>query len=183
LIDFGLCERLGFLSTPSSPSMDRIYQPVGYPFPARLSSSFCGSHDYVPPEILKRTPYCGFKGDCWSLGTLLYIMLYGELPFCFQVRSRAVVKGKSHPKVDFADHRNPTISSDAKSLIEAMLCENPANRISLPEVARHKWFAKEKKTGTFSFLRNLVSSHSPVPFSLPPNNHTERVVNSHPQSM
>lgn len=28
----------------------------------QLSTRWCGSTDYVPPEILQRTPYSGFKG-------------------------------------------------------------------------------------------------------------------------
>jgi len=150
LIDFGLCERL---APPSSPSLTQPQQMKE----AKLSTSFCGSHDYVPPEILKRMPYCGFKADCWGLGTLLYILMYGELPFSFQVRSKAVVKGKSHPKVDFADHRNPNVSEAAKELITAMLTEDPNARISLNDVARHRWLAKEKKS-TFSFLLKRVST-------------------------
>ena len=44
-------------------------------------NTFCGSPLYASPEIVKGTPYYGSEVDCWSLGVLLYTLVYGAMPF------------------------------------------------------------------------------------------------------
>lgn len=47
----------------------------------RLLSTFCGSPLYASPEIVRGTPYHGPEVDCWSMGVLLYTLVYGAMPF------------------------------------------------------------------------------------------------------
>jgi len=44
------------------------------------TSSFCGTPDYIAPEILNYKPY-NHSIDWWSLGVLMFEMLTGEAPF------------------------------------------------------------------------------------------------------
>jgi serine/threonine protein kinase len=50
----------------------------GYLFSKRIT--FCGTLDYVPPEILNGE-YYDEKVDIWSLGVLIYEMATGKAPF------------------------------------------------------------------------------------------------------
>lgn len=47
----------------------------------KTSSTFCGSYAYASPEILKGIPYQPNASDIWSIGVVLYAMIFGTLPF------------------------------------------------------------------------------------------------------
>lgn len=56
VIDFGLC---AFMED---------YKPC---------RDWCGSDNYLAPEIVRRTPYDGFKADVFSTGVVLFSLLFG----------------------------------------------------------------------------------------------------------
>ncbi|KAI8096525.1 uncharacterized protein BX664DRAFT_377836 [Halteromyces radiatus] len=47
----------------------------------RLFDTFSGTLDYCAPEILNGSTYAGPPQDMWSLGILLYTLIYRETPF------------------------------------------------------------------------------------------------------
>lgn len=88
----------------------------------------CGSPDYAAPEIIEHQPYDGTKVDAWSAGVILYIMLYGHLPF------EGLSQSKMFEKViagsfKFLDEV-VTIPTSAKDLISRLLDPNPVTRMS-----------------------------------------------------
>nr|CAD7260587.1 unnamed protein product [Timema shepardi] len=48
---------------------------------APLSDTFCGSYAYASPEILRQVPYEPQLSDIWSMGVVLYAIVFGRLPF------------------------------------------------------------------------------------------------------
>jgi serine/threonine protein kinase len=46
--------------------------------------TFCGTYEYMAPEIIKEVPY-DYSIDAWSLGILLYEMTHGYSPFRSQI--------------------------------------------------------------------------------------------------
>ena len=47
----------------------------------RIYTSLSGTPEFFPPEVFKNQNYLAEKSTVWSLGTLLYILVTGDVPF------------------------------------------------------------------------------------------------------
>jgi len=126
LIDFGLC--------------DLITQP------GQDSEKFCGSMDYVAPEVIARPSYNGKQADCFSLGVVLFTLIFAEFPFVSGDRVNAIRNARSQPNPNFSDAKMKKFMVDplAKDLICKMLKSTVNDRITLDEVKNHPWMLKKK---------------------------------------
>ena len=52
-------------------------------------SSFCGTLNYVAPEVVKNQPHQPGPVDVWALGVLLFRLLTGNYPFECLIKSKA----------------------------------------------------------------------------------------------
>ncbi|KAJ1752124.1 hypothetical protein LPJ78_001413 [Coemansia sp. RSA 989] len=93
--------------------------------------TMCGTPSYISPEIMARQPY-GLASDVWALGCLLVTLLTGAQPF------RGVSKITSHTV--HAVPLPPTLSSEARHLVRALLRVDPRQRLSSSEILAHPFF-------------------------------------------
>ncbi|CAG9785199.1 unnamed protein product [Diatraea saccharalis] len=98
-----------------------------------LLSTFCGSPLYASPEIVKGTPYIGPEVDCWSLGVLLYTLVYGAMPFDGSNFKRLV------RQISNGDYYEPKTPSSASPLIRDMLTVDPLKRADIAYICDHSW--------------------------------------------
>ncbi|KAG8189818.1 hypothetical protein JTE90_026121 [Oedothorax gibbosus] len=105
-----------------------------------LSQTYCGSHAYAAPEVLRGTPYNPMIYDVWSLGCVLYIMVTGRMPFD-DSNVRKLVQYQLKKKFKFP--RGVELSAEVKILIKSMLEPDVTKRISVDRVENSAWLKLE----------------------------------------
>lgn len=113
LCDFGLCKKLG--------KNEKRY-------------SFCGTLDYMPPEVLKKE-HQDISVDYWSLGCVLYEMIYGSTPF-FDKDDKTC----SNKILKYDWKFEGKISSQLQDLILLLLEIDPKKRLeNIKKIKKHPW--------------------------------------------
>ena len=116
-------------------------------------STFCGTIEYMAPEIVENENY-DYGVDIWSLGILLYELLYGHSPFKANNTKNVILNIKSHELT--YDDNNKNVSKSCKDLIKKLLNNNPQKRYKIKDILEHPFIKKhsEKYLSTFKKKSN-----------------------------
>lgn len=97
----------------------------------------CGTLDFLAPEMCEGERYDA-SIDVWSIGILLFEMLFGRPPFEeqteFHTKERIKLVDLVFPLGD--------VSEEAKHLIRSLLRRNPKKRLPLAKVLSHPWIIR-----------------------------------------
>lgn len=138
LSDFGLCKAFdeepeadAQISTESgnTPTTDR----------RKMFTSFVGSPGYIAPEILQRRPY-GPECDWWSVGVIMYEMLFGYPPFYSEDNSetcRRIVAWRDF--LVFPTNTRYPVPADAIDLMRGLLTD-AERRLTFESIKQHPFF-------------------------------------------
>jgi serine/threonine-protein kinase ULK/ATG1 len=110
LADFGFCKPL--------ESEDEI------------SRTMLGSPIYMAPELLKGEPYT-IKADIWSLGVVLFRMLFGYCPFESSSIAKLILVVEQE---ELVFPGKPVVAPEVQALLRRMLTKNAKNRADWSEI-------------------------------------------------
>lgn len=125
----------------------------------KMCNEWCGKAQYAAPEMWLRDAHYDPRGcDVWSLGVVLFVMLFGIPPFsqgaiasdevfAFMRRQphgmAAVVAKWRGAGVDL-----PVVSDEALGLVALMLDPDPMRRLDLKGVLSHPFLFSERGGGS-----------------------------------
>ena len=104
--------------------------------PSRLYCKYKGVSVHAPPEWISTQRFYAESLTVWSLGILLYDLLFGYVPF---EKDEEIIQGAN----GLFWYSILNISSLAKSLVEGCLHPDQAQRFTLKQVQEHPWFGCE----------------------------------------
>ena len=113
-------------------------------------STFCGTVEYMAPEIVGSENY-DYGVDIWSLGILLYELLYGHSPFKANNTKNVIINIKLHELT--YDDTNKKVSKSCKDLIQKLLNNNPQKRYKIKDILEHPFVKKYQEKYLHSFKK------------------------------
>jgi len=97
----------------------------------QIGNAFVGSIEYVCPEIIQRIAYVNCKSEAFSLGVILFALLFGQFPFSTEDRHQ--------DKCALLFPEDIEVSKEVKDLLTNMLVLNPSKRYTVEDSRKHKW--------------------------------------------
>ena len=109
-----------------------------------VASTWCGSPLFMAPEVLLNKTY-NDKADLWSIGIMIYIMHFKEIPFDFNINPYNIKNEDVENSLHKSKNRN---CEDAllDDLLNKLLIYDPDQRLSWDKYLNHPFFTKNKNS-------------------------------------
>uniref|UniRef100_A0A8D0AK61 PAS domain-containing serine/threonine-protein kinase n=1 Tax=Sander lucioperca TaxID=283035 RepID=A0A8D0AK61_SANLU len=117
--------------------------------PKKLFFNFCGTLEYCSPEVLQGNPYEGPELEMWSLGVLLYTLLFSENPFC---GVGEILHAKLKPPFP--------LSPDLHGVLCGLLHPDPAQRLTLDQLLLESWISQPISLAEYSWTEVVPATNA-----------------------
>ncbi|KAG5358561.1 Serine/threonine-protein kinase nrc-2 [Yarrowia sp. B02] len=163
LSDFDLSKQSEQLGAPTIQSSTNVPQLDTKSCIANFrTNSFVGTEEYIAPEVIRGNGHTSAV-DWWTLGILIYEMLFGMTPFKGKNRN-LTFSNVLKQEVNFPSGSGyQSISSSCKNLIRKLLIKDEHKRMGskagASDIKNHPFF----KNTQWALLRNQTPPLVPVP--------------------
>lgn len=120
---------------------------------------YCGTEQYIAPEVNKSSAYNPEAADVWSMGVTIFITLFGIPPFFTATNKcwyyRCVRDGnwkRFWDQQEKARPDAPILSTMAKDFLQNALDPNPLTRPSAKEMFEHEWLNQESVDNVEAYI-------------------------------
>ncbi|XP_073346626.1 PAS domain-containing serine/threonine-protein kinase isoform X2 [Pagrus major] len=117
--------------------------------PKKVFYNFCGTLEYCSPEVLRGNPYEGPELEMWSLGVLLYTLLFSENPFC---GVEEILEAKLKPPFP--------LSADLHGVLCGLLQPDPAQRMTLDQLLLQSWISQPISLADYSWTEVVPATQN-----------------------
>lgn len=107
-----------------------------------MLQTICGSPLYMAPEILLKKKY-NTMSDLWSVGVIMYEMIYGKVPFESRNLIDLIHKIKK-VDIDYPIQITDKLSQNCINLLLSLLQKNPTLRCNWETFFEHEWFLTDE---------------------------------------
>ncbi|KAI7844334.1 hypothetical protein COHA_002132 [Chlorella ohadii] len=128
-------------------------------------TSRVGTPAYLAPEVITNQPgqvYDGKKGDIWSCGVLLYILVTDRYPFrrpgddAMKPNQKLNVMLQRILRADYSFPADKPLSDGVRDLISRILVQDPDARPTLQGIFTHPWFVEGLNPAALQFNDSIV---------------------------
>eukprot|EP00761_Pharyngomonas_kirbyi_P014910 gb/GECH01014941.1/.p1 GENE.gb/GECH01014941.1/~~gb/GECH01014941.1/.p1 ORF type:complete len:654 (+),score=134.41 gb/GECH01014941.1/:1-1962(+) len=127
----------------------------------------CGTPNYIAPEIISGKNGHSYEVDIWSIGVILYTLLFGKPPFETDNVKTTYRMIKTN-QYNFPEHVR--VSPEAKALIKRILTTHPEHRPNVDEIIQDPFFTNHaipSQYPSYSSSSYRKSSSRPHRYELP----------------
>ncbi|XP_041849004.1 PAS domain-containing serine/threonine-protein kinase [Melanotaenia boesemani] len=117
--------------------------------PGKLFYNFFGTLEYCSPEVLQGNPYEGPELEMWSLGVLLYTLLFSENPFC---DVGEILDAKLKPPF--------SLSPELHAMLCGLLHPEPKRRMTLDQLLLQSWISQPISLVDYSWAEVFPATES-----------------------
>lgn len=145
------------------------------------AKGICGTAPFMSPEMLLKTGY-NEKTDVWSMGALMYVLMYGLFPYMPRGASpsptlmRDAIMSNASTAIDYNPRSYkdksrpmtppPRVFGESESLLKACLIRDPATRTTAAVAMTHGWLAQYEESEPHDFQPAVKSAKAIGAFNL-----------------
>ncbi|XP_030016680.1 PAS domain-containing serine/threonine-protein kinase isoform X2 [Sphaeramia orbicularis] len=117
--------------------------------PGKLFYNFCGTLEYCSPEVLQGNPYEGPELEMWSIGVLLYTLLFSENPFC---GVEEILNAKLKPPYP--------VSPELHDVLSGLLHPDATQRMTLDQLLLQPWISQPISLSEYSWVEVVPATQN-----------------------